>query len=215
MAWDPSNARNCFEPLSAESLVLVLIGPGGVGKGTVAKRLVAADPQLWLSRSWTTREPRANEDGSEYDFVDRATFESAIREDYFLEWALFQGNLYGTPSPELAEERDVVLEIEVQGAEQVRQRHRAALVVLIEPPTMSELHDRLRTRGDSEDHIARRLSSTPNELARGRALADYVVINDDIERVTAEILSILEGRRRQRRNPSEKDESHGRTPHAR
>ena len=200
--------------MSAESLVIVLIGPGGVGKGTVAQRLVAADSQLWLSRSWTTREPRDHEEGSEYDFVDRATFERAIAEGYFLEWALFQENLYGTPSPPRSDDRDVLLEIEVQGAEQVRQRHDSALVVLIEPPTMTELHERLRSRGDSEEHIARRMSSTPNELARGRALADYVVVNDDIERVTAEILSILEGRRRQRRNPSEKDESHGRTPHA-
>lgn len=206
--------RNSSELLSAESLVLVLIGPGGVGKGTVAKRLAALDPQLWLSRSWTTRAPRSNEDGSEYDFVDRATFENAISEGRFLEWASFQGNLYGTPSPDPFDPRDVLLEIEVQGAEQVRQHRRGALVVLIEPPTMSELLDRLRSRGDSEEHIARRLSSTPNELERGRALADHVVVNDEIERASGEILSILEERRRQRRNLSEKEESHGRTPHA-
>jgi len=99
--------------LSAEPFIAVLIGPGGVGKGTLARRLVDADERLWLSKSWTTRPVRDTEDGTEYHFVDRATFEKAIEDDAFLEWAEFHGNLYGTPRP-AAGDRDVLLEIEVQ-----------------------------------------------------------------------------------------------------
>ena len=188
--------------MSADSLVVVLIGPGGVGKGTIARRLVALDGHLWLSRSWTTRERRENENGSEYHFVDRATFEHAIAEGKFLEWANFHGNLYGTPLPNAPEGDDVLLEIEVQGADQIRQQNRGAIVFLITAPSMSQLEDRLRARGDNDEHVARRLASTPSELAKGHELADYEVVNDDVERASGQILSILEGLRRTRRTPS-------------
>ncbi len=195
---------NCFELLSAEPLLVVLIGPGGVGKGSIARALVAHDERLWLSRSWTTRPQRASENGSEYHFVDRATFERAIDEHRFLEWAEFHGNLYGTPLPD-AEGKDVLLEIEVQGAGQVREEHPDAVVILILAPSMDDLEQRLRSRGDSEEHVRIRLSSTPKELARGHELSSFVVVNDDVERATKEILSILEELRQQRRNPSLKD----------
>jgi guanylate kinase len=191
--------------LSVDPLIAVLIGPGGVGKGTIARELVEADPQLWLSRSWTTRPRRATEDGSAYNFVDRPTFERAIDEGRFLEWAEFHGNLYGTPLPSSPDGTDVLLEIEVQGAEQVRRLVPDAVVFLILAPSMEDLEERLRGRGDQEDHVAFRLSSTPHELARGRELATYVVVNDDLGRATAEILSILEELRQRRRNPSKKD----------
>jgi guanylate kinase len=203
--WVPSSGRNSSEPLSADALIVVLIGPGGVGKGTLARRLVAADPALHLSRSWTTREPRPTEDDSAYEFVDLAAFERAIAEGRFLEWASFHENLYGTPRPAPTNDGDLLLEIEVQGAEQVRRHHPDAVVVLIVAPTDSELEDRLRARGDAEDHVRARLASTPDEVARGRELADFVVVNDDPERATAEILSILEGLRRHRRVAPEKD----------
>jgi guanylate kinase len=202
VVWGPSNAQNSFEPLSAEPIVAVLIGPGGVGKGTIARRLIESDDHLWLSRSWTTRPRRSGEDGSEYRFVDRETFGAAIDDDQFLEWAEFHGNLYGTPLPEAPNGADVLLEIEVQGAEQVRREIPDVVVFLILPPSMRQLEERLRARGDQEDHVALRLSSTPEELAKGHALATYIVVNDDIERATAEILSILEGLRRLRRGPS-------------
>lgn len=183
----------------------MLIGPGGVGKGTIARRLVSADPSIWLSRSWTTRTQRPTEDDTDYTFVDRRQFERAISDDVFLEWAEFHGNLYGTPRPEDGTETDILLEIEVQGAEQVRGHHPDAVIVLILPPTTSELEERLRTRGDSDEHVRRRLASSPVEVARGQALADFVVVNDDPERATAEILSILEGLRRRRRAAPKKD----------
>lgn len=191
--------------MSVEPLLAVLIGPGGVGKGTLARRLVEKDGRLWLSRSWTTRPKRATEQGTEYVFVDRTTFEAAIDDDLFLEWAEFQGNLYGTPMPTSRSEADVLLEIDVQGAEQVRRHNPDSVVILILPPSMDQLEGRLRGRGDSNEHVAQRLSSTPYELARGRDLAAYVVVNDDVERAADEILSILEELRRQRRNPPEKD----------
>ena len=200
-----SSALSYSEPLSTEPLVAVLIGPGGVGKGTIARALIALDDCLWLSRSWTTRSQRPGEDGSEYVFVDRATFEEAIMKDHFLEWADFHGNLYGTPFPAPPEGADVLLEIEVQGAEQVRRQMHDAAVFLILAPSVEQLENRLRSRGDHDDHVALRLSSTPEELARGHELAGYVVMNDDVERAAKEILSILEGLRQRRRNPSKKD----------
>ena len=191
--------------MSAEPLIVVLIGPGGVGKGTIADRLVHRDDRLWLSRSWTTRPRRPEETGEEYVFVDRAAFEAAIAEGRFLEWAQFQGNLYGTPVPHAPADHDVLLEIETQGAEQVVRQNPDAVVVLIVPPSLEQLEARLRGRGDSEDHVARRLRSTPEELARGRQLARYEVVNDDVGRASDEILSILEKLRRERRNPPEED----------
>jgi guanylate kinase len=182
--------------------VVVLIGPGGVGKGTIARQLTGRDDDLWLSRSWTTRARRSGERGDEYLFVTREEFEAAIDDDQFLEWAEFHGNLYGTPLPKAPEGADVLLEIEVQGAEQILTVSPGAVVFLILPPSMHDLEERLRQRGDLEDHVALRLSSTPQELAKGYELATYVVVNDDIERASGEILSILEELRRLRRAPS-------------
>jgi guanylate kinase len=191
--------------LSAEPFIAVLIGPGGVGKGTLARQLVEADDTLWLSKSWTTRPVRATEDGSEYHFVDRETFVRAIENDEFLEWAEFHGNLYGTPRPQAPEESEVLLEIEVQGAEQVLERAPSSVVFLIVAPSMEHLEERLRGRGDSDDHVTTRLSSAPAEMARGQKIAQYVIVNDDVQRSSEEILSILEELRQRRRTPSTKD----------
>jgi len=195
VAWGPNNAPSCFEPLSAERPTVVLIGPGGVGKGTIAQRIVQQEPRTWLSRSWTTRAQRPSELGDEYVFVDRDTFERAIEDDRFLEWAEFHGNLYGTPRPEPGDERILLLEIEVQGAEQVVRADHDAVVILIEPPSMEELRERLEGRGDTPEHVATRLGSTAHELAIGRELAHYRVVNHEIDAAVDEILSILRGLR--------------------
>jgi len=162
--------------------------------------LVARDDQLWLSRSWTTREQRPSETGEEYTFVTRQAFEEAIAAGHFLEWAEFHGNLYGTPRPEAGDEHDILLEIEVQGAEQVRQAAPEAVVILVKPPSLEELERRLRGRGDSDDHVARRLSSTPHELAVGEQLATFTVVNDSPDRTVGEILAKLEELRRTARD---------------
>jgi guanylate kinase len=179
--------------LSADHPLIVLIGPGGVGKGTIARALVERDHSIWLSRSWTTRPQRPSERGDEYEFVSREQFQDAIAEGRFLEWAEFHGNLYGSPLPTPASGQRVLLEIEIQGAAQVLDRAPHATVILLEPPSLDELRGRLIARGDLAEQVEQRLASTPEELEIGRSLANHVVINDDLERAIAQILSILNG----------------------
>jgi guanylate kinase len=166
-----------------------------VGKGTLVSRLVAADPDLWLSRSWTTRSRRPGEPEGAYTFVDRASFDRRVEEGGFLEWAQVLGELYGTPAPEAPPGKDVVLEIDVQGARSVLSRCPSALVVLVLPPSREAQAKRLRARGDSEEQVASRLSLGELEEAEGRALAAHVVVNDDLERATAELAGIIQSHR--------------------
>lgn len=172
-------------------MIVVVCGPGGVGKGTVVARLVDADPALWLSRSWTTRPPRDGEASDAYTFVDRPTFEARVAEGGFLEHAEFLGNLYGTPWPGAAETRDIVLEIDVQGAAQVLERDAQALVVLLEPPSEAVQADRLRGRGDPPAEVRRRIEVAEAEVAEGRRLGARRVVNDDLEATVAEIQGLI------------------------
>jgi len=177
------------------SLTVVLFGPGGAGKGTVAARLVAVDPRLWLSRSWTTRARRPGEPEDAYVFVDRPAFEAQVAAGGFFEWAEFIGNLYGTPASDPVPGRDVLLEIDLQGARQVRAMRPDAVLILLLPPSPEVQEARLRARGDDEEHIARRLAEGAEEGRAGRALADHVVINDTVEQATADVASILKAHR--------------------
>ena len=173
----------------------MLAGPSGVGKGSIAAALCRQLPDLWLSRSWTTRPRRQGEAADAYVFVDRETFEARLAEDGFLEWAEVFGHRYGTPWPDPPEGHDVLLEIDVQGATQVKARHPDALVVFVEAPSRQAQEERLRRRGDGDDVIARRLAAAPEEERVGRELADHVVVNDDLDRAIAEVAAILESRR--------------------
>lgn len=161
------------------------------------QRLVGDDPGLWLSRSWTTRARRPGEAEDAYVFVDRQAFVAKRDGDGFLETNEFAGNgeLYGTPWPDPTSGRDVVLEIDLNGARQVRARQPEAVLVLVVPPSRDELERRLRGRGDDEDHVLRRLALADSEVAEGEAIADHVVVNDDLARAAGEVAGIVDGYR--------------------
>jgi guanylate kinase len=171
----------------------VLIGPGGAGKGTLAAELVARDPRLWLSRSWTTRPPRPGErERNAYVFVDRPEFEKAAAAGGFFEWAEFLGQLMGTPIPDPPDGADVLLEIDVQGAEQVRAKRPDATVILLLPPSLEVQATRLAARGDDEEQIARRVEKGKQEVERGRRIADHTVVNDDLGQALGELTAIVD-----------------------
>ncbi len=179
-------------PVVTSAHIFIVSGPGGVGKGTIVDALVARDPQLWLSRSWTTRARRPTESATAYVFTDRETFERRIEEGGFLEWTNFLGNYYGTPLPDAQPGRDVVLEIEVDGARQVKVLHPEAVLIFVLPPSRDEQQRRLRGRGDPEDKGDQRLQKPLDEEPIGRAIADHVVVNDDLERTLQEMDEIIQ-----------------------
>jgi guanylate kinase len=176
--------------------LIVISGPSGVGKGTVVKTLMDRDPRVRLSVSATTREPRPDEvDGVHYRFISREEFTRMAQAGEFLEWAEYGGNLYGTPKAPveelLAAGKNVLLEIEVQGAEKVMKAVPDTVSVFITIPSMEELERRLRGRKtESEDKILARLAIAEREL-RHAYLYDYVVLNDEIEFAVARIEAIM------------------------
>ena len=149
-----------------------------------------------MSRSWTTRARRPGESDEDYHFVDRVEFEKYAANGGFLEWAEFHGHLYGTPHPKPPPGRDVLLEIDLQGAAQVRERDPDALVVLLLPPSPAVQAERLRRRGDDEAEVTRRLETGAREEKVGRALTTHVVVNNDVDQAAADVASILEAHRR-------------------
>lgn len=151
---------------------------------------------MWLSRSWTTRPRRPGESADAYEFVDRVRFEKQVADGGFLEWAEFLGQLYGTPQPDPPAGKDVLLEIDLQGAAQVRERDPDALIVLLLPPSPAVQAERLRRRGDDEAEVARRLERGAREEKVGRALTPFVVVNDDVDQAVAEVAGILAAHRR-------------------
>jgi guanylate kinase len=161
----------------------------------LVERLVADDPRLWLSRSWTTRPRRTDEPDDAYEFVDRAAFERRVDEGGFFEWAEFLDHLYGTPQVEPPPGRDVLLEIDLQGAEQVRAKRPDATLILLLPPSPEVQALRMRARGDDEAGIEARLAVGREEERTGRDLADAVVVNTDLSQAVAEVAGIVERRR--------------------
>ena len=182
----------------APRLVFAVVGPSGAGKTSIVEAVLAEDPTLYCPTGWTTRPQRPGEPDDAYRFVSRADFEDAIAAGGFLEHAEFLGNLYGTPFPRpglVPDGDDVVLEIEVQGAQQVLALDPTALLLFIAPPSSEEQERRLRGRGDPDEIIARRLAKAAEETDAARELGAVMVVNDDLERAVAEVLEIIRSRR--------------------
>lgn len=185
------------EGTGVEPMVLIVSGPSGSGKSTLVQKILEL-PGTMPSISYTTRPPRATEaSGKCYDFVTEAEFQAMVGRGEFLEYArVFGKHSYGTPKKWLEESKrrglDLVLEIDVQGAAQVKQKLPESVAIFILPPSRQELERRLRGRAqDSDEEIARRLSKAQAEIAASEKLYDFCVVNDDVERAGKEAQAIV------------------------
>jgi len=177
--------------------LIVLSGPGGVGKSTVSEYIRREQSKLWVSVSATTRAPRPGEvDGIDYFFTSEVEFKKLIDSGAFLEWAHFAGNYYGTPKQALFEKiakgQSVLLEIEISGARQVRAVDQGAYLVFLAPPSIAELERRLLSRGtDSPERAAERLEIAREEMAQSHWF-DEVLINSSVEEVAARLIALAQ-----------------------
>jgi guanylate kinase len=180
--------------------LFVVVAPSGAGKTSLVNELLKKEPNLHLSVSYTTRAPREGEvDGRDYHFVDRATFEAMIASGDFLEHANVYGNYYGTSrrwiEQELAEDRDVLLEIDWQGARQVKKLFPDTVGIAILPPSIEELRRRLVGRGkDSQETIDRRMATAQDEISHVLEF-EYIIVNERFERALAELESVVRATR--------------------
>jgi guanylate kinase len=176
--------------------LIVLTGPSGAGKGTLLKALLARHPELYVSISATTRSARPGEvAGQHYYFLDRAEFDRMVVAGEFLEWAEFAGNCYGTPRQPVVEQiaagKTVILEIELEGARQVRQSFPAAYRIFILPPSFETLERRLRGRGtESDEVVQRRMRRAKDEIAAADEF-DVQIVNDALDQALAELVAIV------------------------
>jgi guanylate kinase len=184
----------------SSGVLLVIAGPSGAGKGTIVSRLKEREPTLGWSVSWTTRAPREGEvHDVDYHFTTREEFERLRDADGFLEWFDVYGDLKGTPEAavreELAAGHDILLEVDVNGALAVKSKYPEAVLVFVRPPSRDEQRARLQRRGtDAPEQIERRLAAAEAEEQEAGKF-DFVVENDDVERVVDEVAAILAGRR--------------------
>jgi len=184
----------------ARGRLFVVTGPSGVGKGTLIKKLLERVPGLELSVSATTRPPRPGErDGVDYHFLSEQEFDRLLAEDQFMEHASYSGHRYGTlvseVEPRLERGAGVVLEIELQGARQIRARMPDAVLVFVAPPSPEALRERLEKRGtDSEEEIERRLRVASDELA-AQSEFRHVILNDDLERASEQLAALVQAER--------------------
>ncbi|WP_378952114.1 guanylate kinase [Pelosinus sp. sgz500959] len=182
--------------MAKQGILIVLSGPSGAGKGTICQELLRSDPELNYSISATTRAPRVGEqNGVNYWFVSHAEFQQMIEKDELLEWAEVYGNFYGTPYQHIAEllnnGKDVVLEIDTQGATQIKKKFPQGVCIYIVPPSLDELAKRIHKRGtDSLENIKTRLGSANDELTHVHNY-HYVVVNDEVQRAAKKVAAII------------------------
>jgi len=182
---------------SKQGLLIVLSGPSGVGKGTILHRVIGRRKNLKLSRSYTTREPRKGEtNGTEYWFLTKEEFLKAAERGEMLEYAEYCGNYYGTPreqvQQELSQGNNVILEIEVQGGEQILKKCPEAIGIFIIPPSVKALEERLKMRGlDSPEAVIERLETSKREFGYAK-MYNYMVINDVMDECASNILKIID-----------------------
>jgi guanylate kinase len=178
--------------------LLVVSGPSGSGKSSIVRELLDR-LDVEFSVSVTIRLPRPGErHGDHYNFVSRRDFEAMIENGELLEWAIYNNRFYGTPAAPIeqavAEGRDILLEIEIQGARQVREQRPDAVMFFVAPPSMDELERRLRRRGDtSEEDIEDRLEIAEQEMQEAPILFDHVIVNDDLDRAIEDIVGLITG----------------------
>tara|TARA_Y100000816_G_C25870401_1_gene454311 strand:+ start:152 stop:706 length:555 start_codon:yes stop_codon:yes gene_type:complete len=176
--------------------LIILTGPSGVGKGTVVKEILKKNKNIWLSISATTRNPRKGEkDGENYYFLSQEKFKEMIDRKLFLEWAQFAGNYYGTPlfsvNKKIDEGLTVLLEIEVEGAKQVRKKFPETLSIFLMPPNKAELERRIRNRGtEKEDAISRRLARANFEIGASNEF-DFSITNHTVDETVERIINLI------------------------
>ena len=177
--------------------LIILTGPSGVGKGTVVKEILGKEKNIWLSISATTRGPREGEkDGENYYFMDKKKFKEMIEQDLFLEWAQFAGNYYGTPLSSVNEKIKkgftVLLEIEVEGAKQIKEKFPNSLSIFLLPPDKAELERRIRNRGtENEESIKKRLSRANYEISASNDF-DFSLTNQNVNETAMRIIKLIQ-----------------------
>ena len=177
--------------------LIILTGPSGVGKGTVVKEILDKEKNIWLSISATTRGPREGEkDGENYYFMDKKKFKEMIEQDLFLEWAQFAGNYYGTPLSSVNEKIKkgftVLLEIEVEGAKQIKEKFPNSLSIFLLPPDKAELERRIRNRGtENEESIKKRLSRANFEISSSNQF-DFALTNQNVNETAMRIIKLMQ-----------------------
>ena len=177
--------------------LIILTGPSGVGKGTVVKEILGKEKNIWLSISATTRVPREGEkDGENYYFLDKKKFKEMIEQNLFLEWAQFAGNYYGTPLSSVNEKIKkgftVLLEIEVEGAKQIKEKFPNSLSIFLLPPDKAELERRIRNRGtENEESIKKRLTRANYEISVSNQF-DFALTNQNVNETAMRIIKLMQ-----------------------